>query len=331
MGAVDFHAHVVPERIWAEAARDGNPYGLTVEPAPDGRETLVIAPKGSSLVSREAHHTIDDRLRSMDASGVELQVVSVSPLLFRYDLDAGYAAGLCRDVNGELAELVTERPDRFRGLANLPLPHVDAAIAELGHALGDLGLSGVELDTRVGEAGWDEREYDRFFAAADELGAVLFFHPSYSLVWRLTPRYHLGNSVGNPTEDTLACAALIFGGILERYPNLRCVVAHGGGQIAYGIGRMDHGWKVRPEARERLRTPPSRWLRRLWYDSITWSEPALRLLIDTVGADRVVLGSDWPYDMGPEDPVAWVAGMASITDEEKGLILRGNARGLLGL
>jgi aminocarboxymuconate-semialdehyde decarboxylase len=329
-GSIDFHAHVVPERIWAEATRSGNAFQVSIESGGE-REVLALTPERAGPVVREVHYTIEDRLAAMDAAGVGLQVVSASPLLFRYDLATDYAAGMCRDVNDELAALVSERGDRFRALANLPLPDVDAAIVELQRAVGELGLSGVEIDTRVGSSGWDEPEFDRFFAAADELEAVLFFHPSYSLVWELNPRYHLGNSIGNPTEDTLVIAALVYGGILQRYPRVTSVIAHGGGQIAFGIGRMDHGWKVRPEAREKLHEPPSRSLRKLYYDSITWSEPALRLLIDSVGADRVVMGSDWPYDMGPENPTAWVADMVSISDEEKSLILRENARRLLRL
>jgi aminocarboxymuconate-semialdehyde decarboxylase len=331
-GAIDFHAHMVPDCLWRAAEADDDPYalGVTTEDSDQG-QMLVIPGQRKGPTSRERRVSLADRLASMDDAGVGIQVVSMSPLLLRYDQEVDVARQMCRDVNEDIAATVSGNPDRFRGLATLPVQDVDAAIAELEYAKSTLGLAGAQVDTRTDDAGWDDPRFEPLFQAAEDLGVILFFHPSYSLVWQLSGKYHLGNTIGNPAEDILAGAALIYGGVLERHSTLSCLIAHGAGPLCFGIGRLDRGWLARPEARNTLKSPPSRYLRRLYYDCITWSGPALRFLIDTVGAERVVLGSDFPYDMGPSDPVGWLESLDEITTEEKDLILRGNAAGLLGL
>jgi len=331
-GAVDFHAHLVPDCVWraAETGDDSYRLGVTIEESESG-QLLVIPGQRKAPTSRERRITLADRLAKMDETRVGMQVLSMSPLLLRYDQDVDLARQMCRDVNADIAATVSGNPDRFNGLATLPVQDVDAAIAELEYAKSTLGLAGAQLDTRPGDIAWDDPKFEPLFGAAEELGAILFFHPSYSLVWQLSGRYHLGNTIGNPAEDILVAAALIYGGVLDRHPTLACLIAHGAGPLCFGAGRLDRGWLARPEARNTLNSPPSRYLRRLYYDCITWSGPALRFLIDTVGADRVVLGSDFPYDMGPDDPVAWLESLDEITSEEKDLILRGNASELLTL
>jgi aminocarboxymuconate-semialdehyde decarboxylase len=236
-------------------------------------------------------------------------------------------------VNDEIASMMRHWPERFSGLATVPMQDVKAAVTELERAVSVLGLKGAMVDTQVNGLAWDEPSFAPLFKAAEELGAAIFFHPSSARVsrWQGPRRYHLSNTIGNTVEDTVVFAALIFGGVLDRHPNLKAVMAHGGGNTCFGIGRMDRGWQVRPEARIYIQQPPSRYLRRLYYDCITWSEAALRFLIDTVGADRVVLGSDWPWDMGVESPGQWLNSMDSITLEEKELIFHRNVERLLGI
>lgn len=326
-GSIDLHAHFTPRGL-----RSGNEwFGAHYERAADGESQLVVRDRRYGRDPEKMLLGIEARLADMDAVGTDVQVLSVSPLLFDPERDTEAAVGAARDVNDEIAEHVRAWPARFRGLAMLPLPDVAASVAELERAVGVLGLDGAEVDTHVAGLAWDEPVFEPLLAAAEELGAVLFFHPSNSLIWRLTGRYHLGNSVGNPIEDILAVSALISGGVFDRHPNLKVVIAHGGGPIPFGIGRIDRGWLVRPEARDHILQPPSRYLRNLYYDCITWSEPSLRFLVDTVGTDRVVLGSDWPYDMGIEAPARWLRAMPSLTESEKELILHGNAERLLRL
>ncbi len=328
--AIDLHAHLFPQCLWRAIEAGGDWHGIRCERDSDGREHLNVRGRHQGEIGPKMRFTPQERLAHMDAIGTDVHVVSVTPSLFGYDLEEAPAVAAAREVNDEIAGLARQWPQRFAGLANLPLPHVGAAVAELQRAVGSLGLKGAMLDTQVNSRNWDEPEWGPLFQAAEGVGALLFFHPSRSIVQQRINRYHLANTIGNPLEDMLAVAALIFGGVLERHPDLKVAIAHGGGGICYGIGRLDRGWEARPEARLHIPHPPSHYLRRFYYDTITWSEAALRFLIDTVGADRVVLGSDFPYDMGPESPARWLEAMPRITPREKDLILGQNLQQLLG-
>jgi len=165
------------------------------------------------------------------------------------------------------------------------------------------------------------------------MGAVLFFHPQplHNFMLQRPDRYGLANSIGVIVEDTIVLAVLIFGGVLDACPNLKVCIAHGGGPACFGMGRLDHGWQVRSEARAHIHRPPSTYQRQLYYDTVVGSEPALRFLLDQVGSDRVVLGSDWPFVPWYPSPVTWVKGLASLTQEEKDRILWKNLEGLIGV
>ena len=178
----------------------------------------------------------------------------------------------------------------------------------------------------------EEAEYRPFWKAVEQLGAVVFFHQGgETLVTPRSARYHLPNSIGNLVDRAVTFATLVHGGVLDAHPDLKIVLGHGGGYTCYGIGRMDHAWQVRSEARVHVSQPPSAYLRRFYYDCIVYTEPALRYLIDTVGVDRVVFGTDWPYDMALDWPVAWILGMTSLSQAEKDAILWRNLERLLGI
>ena len=331
MRAIDIHAHLIPQVLWRAVNSGKDWYGTRRERDAKGQESLVQDSRRTGPVTPQFRFTPEERIKEMDALGVDVHVVSVAPPLFNYHLESSMAVQSAREVNDEIAGMVREWPQRFAGLANLPLPDIKASIAELERAVTQLGLQGAEIDTMVNDLNWDEPELFPLFQAAEQMGALLFFHPTHSIVWRLTDRYHLGNTIGNTLEDTMVAAALIFGGILDRCPNLKVCIAHGGGYACYGIGRMERGWQVRSEARLNIKQPPSTYLRRIYYDCITHSEAALRFMIDTIGADRIVLGSDWPFDMGLDSPVEWLNGMESLSQEEKELILGKNLEQLLGI
>jgi aminocarboxymuconate-semialdehyde decarboxylase len=269
----------------------------------------------------------------MDEQKVDVQVISVATPLFGYYLDTTQARQLAREVNDDIAAMTRQWPDRFAGLATLPVQDVGAAIEELDRAVHVLGLKGAELDTVVNEHNWDEPDFLPLFKAAEAMGAVLFFHPQphANLLLSRIERYGLTNSIGVPVEDTLVVATLIFGGILDACPQLKVCIAHGGGPACFGMGRLDRGWQVRSEARIHISQPPSTYQRRLYYDCLTSSEASLRFLLDQVGADRVVLGSDWPYVRWDPSPVAWVQGLQSLTPEEKEAILWKNLERLMGI
>jgi aminocarboxymuconate-semialdehyde decarboxylase len=332
MRTIDIHAHLLPQSLWHAAASGREWYGTRFEPG-DGLGATVTNGKRSRIQTPKARFTPEERLADMDAQGVDMQVVSIHMPLASYHLDSTQGRQLARDVNDEIAALTRQWPQRFAGLATLPAQDVSASIDELDRAVHVLGLKGAELDTLVNGDNWDEPRFLPLFKAAEAMGAVLFFHPQpqHNFMLQRTQRYGLANSLGVIVEDTLIVAILIFGGVLDACPNLKVCIAHGGGLACFGMGRLDHGWQVRTEARQHIAKPPSTYQRRLHYDCVVGSEPALRFLIDGVGADRVVLGSDWPFVGWDPSPVGWIEGLQSLTREEKDKILWQNTTTLLGL
>ena len=321
----------MPQSLWraAEAGKDW--YGYRHE-AGQGLGVMVGNGKRTAFSSPKVRFTTDERLKDMDAQGVDVQVLSIHTPFFGYHLEPAQGRQLAREVNDEIAGLTRQSPQRFAGLATLPVQDVTAAIDELERAVTVLGLKGAELDTNVNGEQWDEPKFLPFFKAAEAMGAVLFFHPQpqHNFLMERTPRDGLFNSLGVILDDAIVVAILISGGVLEACPDLRVCVAHGGGPACFAMGRLDRGWQSRPEAR-RIPQPPSAYQRRLYYDSVTGSEEALRFLLDQVGADRVVLGSDWPFVSWHPSPVAWVQGLKSLSQEEKERILWRNLEALLDL
>ena len=274
--------------------------------------------------------TPEARTRSMDERRVAVHLVSISPTMYWYGLDGPDGRSLARASNNDLAEMVAARPDRFVGLGYLPLQDAAGSVAELERCVRDLSFPGAMIGTNVNGRDWDSPALFPILQAAEELGAVLYFHPARGRADSWLTRYHLSNVIGNPLETATALATLIFGGIFDQLPKLRTCFAHAGGYGVLGIGRMDHGHEVRPEASAIARLP-SDYLKACWFDTITHNERALRYIVDTVGAGRVVLGSDYPADMGEPRPVDWIESCDSLSATEKTAILGGNAIGLFGL
>ena len=268
----------------------------------------------------------------MDSLGVDVHVVSPYVGFYNYQLDTSVALATSRATNDEIAAMVKGWPRRFAGLGTLPMQDVKASIDELERCMTQLGLKGVEINDHVNGRTFEEPEFRPFWKAAEQMGAVIFFHQAgETLVAQRSTRYHLPNSIGNLVDRAVTFATLVHGGVMDAHPDLKIVLGHGGGYTCYGIGRMDHGWQVRTEAREHISQPPSAYLRRFYYDCIVYTEPALRYLIDTVGVDRVVFGTDWPYDMALDWPVSWILSMTSLSAEEKDAILSKNLERLLGI
>jgi aminocarboxymuconate-semialdehyde decarboxylase len=218
------------------------------------------------------------------------------------------------------------------GLATVPLQDVDAAVAELDRAVGQLGLRGVEICTNVNGLDLDDRRFRPFFARVAELGVVVLLHPHGFTDGRRLMDYYLTNVIGNPLESTIALARLIHGGVLEELPSLRMCVVHGGGFLPFYASRMDHAWRVRPEGRHHIpHRPPSSYLRRVFVDCLVYDPAHLAFLVAQMGAERVVVGTDYPFDMGDDDPVGLVEATPGLSDDERARILGVNAAGLLGL
>lgn len=330
MRSIDVHAHLVPQCLLKTVDAGGDWHGLRLTTG-DGPKHLQGHGRTIPLPP-PLRFTPEQRIGDMDEQGTDVQVVSIHMPIAGYRLDADEGLKLAQEFNDEVSSMAMQWPQRFAGLATLPAQDVGASIAELERAVTQLGLKGAELDTVVNQSNWDEEQFLPLFKAAEELGALLFYHPQPAdnlLAQQINDRYSLGNSIGVPLEDTLVVAALIFGGVLDKCPDLKVCIAHGGGPACFGLGRLDHGWKVRSEARINIQYPPSHYLGRMYYDTVTNSEPALRFLIDTVGVDHVVLGSDWPFVGWDPSPAGWVQALQSLTQDEKDKILGGNLEALL--
>lgn len=259
---------------------------------------------------------------AMDEARIRERVLSVPP-------SQASALASVRALNDALADLVATSKGRLRGLAAVPHEAIGEAPDELVRAVNRLSLSGAVLDSHFRGAPWDKDAAEPLFAKADELGAVLFFHPSTTLVTRRMNRYGVADTIGPQLESTALSASLLLGGVMARHPRLKALIAHAGGYVNFGVGRMDRGWTVRSEARRAIGLPPSNYLDRLYFDSLTWNDRALRFLIDTVGSDQVVLGSDWSDPLADADPVDRVTKNQFLNDLERSHVLTKTAEALL--
>ena len=326
---VDVHSHLLPRSAIAAAENGTDWFGSRIEIDDLGRPEIVTGDYRVSMGGPAHWESIEKRIARMDDTGVDRQVISLNPILFRYYLDPGDAIECSKAVNDEIAGIVADHPDRFAGYGTLPMQEPVAAVSELERVMSTAGMVGVSVGTHVGGQNWDEPDLFPVLEAAEQSNALVFVHPAASRLKEALPRYHMRNFIANPTETTIAIGSLIFGGILDRLPGLRLLFAHGGGYACWAYARFDHGHQVRPEAREHIARLPSDYLNALWYDSLVHGYGNLRRLIDVVGVDRVVLGTDFPADMGQPDPVVWIEG-SDLSSAEKDAVLGDNAEVMLG-
>jgi aminocarboxymuconate-semialdehyde decarboxylase len=325
---VDLHSHVLPaEMVEAIRARPRD-YRMRVE-IRDGVEILV-RDDGHSTPLHAEFHDAHAKLEGMDRRGIDVSVISVTPVVFFYWLDADAGLAAARLMNDGIARMVARHPERLRGMATLPMQDADAAVAELERAVREHGFRSVELGCRVRGELLSEPKFRPVLKRAQELKVFVFAHPY--VAGALPPDlsgYYLGNLVGLPLDTALMAAHLMFGGALDELPALDMVLAHGGGCLPYQIGRLDHGYRVRSEARARAAGSPATLLRRFHFDALTHDAQALGFLVGKVGADRVVIGTDAPFDMAEDDPLARIDAL-SLPDAQRDRILGLNALALLG-
>ncbi|MER5976957.1 amidohydrolase family protein [Streptomyces sp. NPDC001857] len=326
---VDVHAHVlIPE---VEALVAGLP-GLAEAKALDARRNGPAAQAVSGPMVAERVPKLTDvtvRLAAMDAQGVDVQLVSPSPSHYHYWADEETAEKVYRLANEATAAHCAQAPGRLHGLGIVPLQHPESAVHALELAL-DIGLSGVEISSHAPGRELSDPAYEPFWTRAEETGAILFLHPFGCTLDERLGQWYLSNTVGQPTENAVALSHLIFSGVLDRHPELKVVAAHGGGYLPTHIGRSDHAWSARSDAGAGCAHPPSSYLKRLYFDSLVHDPRVLRALIGAVGPDRVLLGSDFPFDMGTEDPVGALRA-ARLPDDDFHAVRGGNATTLLRL
>jgi aminocarboxymuconate-semialdehyde decarboxylase len=275
--------------------------------------------------------TIELRLKDMDRMGVDIQAVSPAPQQTYYWAEAGLGLEVSRMINDRLAEIVATWPDRFVGLGTVPLQNVDMAVTELERCVRKLGLRGVEINPNVAgrELTDPALNLDRFFAKARELDIVIFMHPTGFTQGERLMDHYFNNLIGNPLDTTVGTSHLIFDGVMERHPGLKIVLPHAGGFLGHYWARMDHGWRARPDCRTVIKKAPTTYLKKFFFDTITFDPEMLRNLIDKFGPQQVLLGTDYPFDMGEEDPVGLINSVPRLKSSEKEMIMGATAARLL--
>ena len=288
----DVHAHLVPRNV-VEAAEAGR-FGMRIE------GERLVAPGGALPLTRLTD--LDALLRWMDERSISGTVISVPPLLYRYDLEGREAAAWTELINDGLLAVAREAPNRLRTLAHLPLQAPELA-AEVAKDDASGAHAGFSIGSSVGELTLDDPSFEPVFGQLDLDGRFVFVHPVKAPDARLE-RYYLGNLLGNPYETSLAAACLIFSGMLSRHANVRFCLAHAGGAAPYLIGRWQRGYDTDRPGISSLSIKPREALRRLWFDSVAHGDAALALLVEEVGADHILLGSDYPFPMREDEPLA---------------------------
>jgi aminocarboxymuconate-semialdehyde decarboxylase len=282
---------------------------------------------GIGTVFQEQYISLETRLKAMDATGVDMHALSeTSPMV--YWAPPAFGLKLSQVYNDSLAAAHLKYPERFLGLATLPMQGPSLAVQELDRAARLPGIRGVYIATHINGRNLDDKSFWPVYARCEALGLPLLLHPINPVGAERMRSYYLRNFIGNPVDTGIAAASLIFGGVMDEYPRLEVVLPHAGGIVPILIGRWDHGSSVRPETKHMTKAP-STYLRRFHYDTISHNPQIMLDIVREVGADRVVLGSDHPADMSLERPVDFVESIPELSRSERELILGGNAKRLL--
>lgn len=324
---IDTHAHYFPQSYIDLVAKYGNRVGASVVEA-NGATFIQV---GLNLRTGPITRTfidLDERIKLMDTQGVGMHALSLTqPMVYWADDDLGVQ--LCVAYNDAISAAHKAHPNRFIGFACLPMQNPTLALAELERASKLPGIKGIYLATAIRDRELSDRSFFPVYARCEALGLPIFLHPMMINNERMK-QFYLVNICGNPFDTALAACHLIFGGVLDAFPKLEISLPHAGGALPILRGRMDRGFVIRAECKH-LPRPPSEYLRRFTYDTISYNEEILEYLIKLVGVDRIMVGSDYCFDIAYEEPVKFVEGVKSLSGEQKQQILWSNAAKLLQL
>lgn len=326
---IDIHSHAVSPALLRTARQDGARYGVELVER-DG--SLVLAMDGgvASKAIPAALTDLEARLAAMDRQGVDVQVLSSWADFTGYSMPARQAAAFSRLQNETIADLVRTHPRRFVGSATVPLQDADLAVQVLDEALHRLDLRAVQVATQVGTRQLDDPSLEPFWSAAASLGVLVLVHPYAEEPLPALRPFALSNLLGNPWQTSVALARLLFGGTLERHPAPRVSFAHGGGLLPYQVGRLERGYASRPETRAAgITADPRTLLRRCYFDTVMNDPRAIQFLAETVGADRLLLGSDYPFESGDREPIRTVR--AALPEHQQAQVLSRTPAELLRL
>jgi aminocarboxymuconate-semialdehyde decarboxylase len=325
---IDIHSHVdVPE-----AAKFVAPY-LDMATIPLAHfatpESKALTQKQAADISARRDH--EHRLADLDAMAIDMQFVAPPPLQCYYTVPLDIAVKAARIVNDGIAAFCGEYPDRLKGFGSVPMPDGREAANELERCVKTLGFTGVEVLTNVAGKELSDPAFAPFWQKAEELGALVMIHPNGFTEASRLERFYFNNVIGNPLETTIALHYLIFDGVLERHPKLKILAVHGGGYLGGYPGRIDHAWGARSDSHGDLPQPPTTYLKRVYVDTVVFTPYQLAELVRVFGADHVVMGTDYPFDMAEYDPVGHVAGVEGFDAATIAALAGGNSKKLLGL
>lgn len=323
---IDVHAHILDRETVSILQKQAPQAGFKLTITESDIDQLEFA--GAVRPLPRGSWDLERRLRDMDSNGFDLQVLSIYPQTFLYGLEAKLGLAVAQIQNDQIAALAKSMPDQFMGIATLPMQAPELAADEMQRAMTKQGLRGIQIGSNVNGLNLDHPAFEPVWAMAQTLDAFILVHPMNAPGVPSIESYYLHNLIGNPLDTTVAAASLIFGGVLDRYPTLKFCMAHGGGFAPYQKGRFVHGWHVRNEPKLRLKSSPEGSFEKLLFDTILHDTAPLQFLVDMVGASRVFLGSDYPFDMGQYN--IDIVRSLDINDSEKTAILCGNAARLLG-
>ncbi len=330
---IDVHAHVsVPaaaDLVGPHLQGSSAPLAFFSNPATNKVNQQQEIDRHSRLSGQD--DGLAERLRDLDAMGIDRQVVMPPPPQCYYTVPVEIGVKAARMVNDGVAEYIAGASDRFVGVGTVPLQDGAEAAAELERATRQLGFKGAEVLTNVGGRELSDPALAPFWAKAEQLGALIVIHPNGFTDARRLSRFYFNNVIGNPLETALALHYLIFDGVLERHPNLKILAAHGGGYLGAYCGRMDHAWGARPDCRAGLPKPPTHYLKKIFVDTIVFTPHQLEELIKVFGADHLIMGTDYPYDMGEYDPIGHVRSVDHFSEATVAAIAGGNAKRVLGI
>jgi aminocarboxymuconate-semialdehyde decarboxylase len=326
---IDIHAHVFVPEAGAYVAPHLDPASV-----PLGR----FATPATQALNRKQdadRRTVGTRhgprLAELDAMGIDVQLCAPAPGQSYYTVPPEHAVVANRMVNDGIAAFCAVRPDRFIGLGTVPMQDAGEAVRELERCMGPLGFKGVQVLTNVAGRELSDPAFAPFWAAAERLGALVMIHPNGFTEGQRFREHYFNNVIGNPLDTTVALHHLIFDGVLERHPGLKILAVHGGGYLPAYSGRIDHAWGARSDSRGSLTKPPTHYLRKLYFDTIVFTPHQLEYLVKVYGAERILMGTDFPFDMADSDPIGHICSVESFDEATRAALAGGNAKRLLGL
>jgi aminocarboxymuconate-semialdehyde decarboxylase len=325
--AIDCHAHICTEETMNLLNKASPKVGSALKEIEKDVYEWTVAGIPYRPLPRGGFD-IEQRLADMKTSEVDMQVLSNTPQTFLYNQDAGLTTMTSQIQNDQIAKHVKDHPRSFYGIATLPMQAPKAAADELERSISKLGLKGMQIGSNINGKNLDDPEFEPLWQVANQHSAFCMVHPANVAGIDRLKNYYLQNLIGNPLDTTIAAASLVFGGVIERFPKIKFYMVHGGGFTPYQAGRWQHGWHVRPEPQKHLKVPPAETIRTFYWDTILHGQPALKFLVEEFGASHVMLGSDYPYDMGTFECARQVKALP-VNDVDKATILNGMAQKLL--